>query len=146
GVINGSGSLTKAGSNLVSLGATNTYTGSTTVSEGILNVLPGGPITPSVAASGAIFVGSISNVPAVMTNAGTIVCGTTAFQVGAGSDLIGTFNMGGGSLTVNSAARIGSEPADLFGINPGNGTFNLSGGTVLSTTFWQVGRNLGVGT
>ena len=145
GVVSGGGSLTKVGTNTVSLGATNIYTGFTTVSSGTLNVLSGAGIIPSVASAGVFYVGNLSNTPAVMTNSGTIVSGSSGvFYIGDGSDLIGTFDMAGGSLTINNAVRVGGEPAT--GVNPGNGTFNMSGGTVTSLSYWQVGRNYGVGT
>ena len=146
GVISGGGSLTKVGNDVVTLGATNTYSGFTTVSAGTLNVAAGAALSP--ATSSLLTVGSLSNTPAVMTNSGTISVNASSagFNVGSGSDLIGTFNMGGGSLIENTAVRIGSEPASLTGINPGNGTFNLSGGTVTSLSYWQIGRNFGVGT
>jgi autotransporter-associated beta strand protein len=146
GVVSGSGSLTKVNTNVVTLKATNTYAGFTTVSAGTLNIAPGAALSP--ASSSSIFVGSLSNVLGVLTNSGTISVNASsgAFQVGSGSDLVGIFNMGGGSLTVNAAVRIGSEPVSNGGLNVGNGTFNMSGGTVTSLSYWQVGRNFGFGT
>jgi autotransporter-associated beta strand protein len=161
-VISGVGSVTKTGAGTLTLTVVNTYSGSTVVESGTLNLS-----SARVAASGTIRVygGATLNI-----TTGTYALGNNSFYVGeagngivnqsggsvtfgtAGVELllgngaspsIGTYNLSGGSMTTGANTIYGI----LLGVNPGcTGIFNLSGTGVLQMTsggnsVLNIGRN-----
>ena len=125
----GTGGVNKAdGAGILTLSGTNTYTGATTVSAGTLN-LSG---THNNSGAGGVAVGSGGTLNFSGTSSYT---GSGEYVVGSGS--VGTFNMTGGSLTINSTgvASGTNESGAIFGMRVGNnaggdGTLNISGGTL----------------
>jgi fibronectin-binding autotransporter adhesin len=116
--ITGSGTLEKTGAGTITLTASNSYTGGTTVSEGVLTVADGGAINHP---SGVLTVGTNSGQTAVLnilTNGS--VASDFAF-IGEGSNSVGLVNVLGGAWTNTRAVQIGVN---------GTGTVNLSNGTV----------------
>jgi autotransporter-associated beta strand protein len=94
-VISGTGSLTKSSSGTLILGGDNTYTGTTTISAGILQIGNGGT-TGRLAISSAI-----TNNAALVFNRSNGVIQGSAFADGiTGSGSL--TNAGGGTLTLNS--------------------------------------------
>ena len=115
GSMSGSGSLTKQNAGTLTLSATNTYTGGTTVSAGTLRL------------------GSAAALPtegALTVNGGTVDLNGNSLTVGALSGIGGTLALGAGSLTVNDATST-SLAAVITGtgglIKQGSGTLALTG-------------------
>ena len=103
-LISGSGSLTQTGTGVLALTASNTYSGSTTVSGGTLQIGNGG--------SGA----SILNTSSVLDNA------SLAFNCGNSASFVPLIS-GSGSLT-----QMGSGVLTLTGSNTYRGSTTVSGG------------------
>jgi autotransporter-associated beta strand protein len=98
GVISGSGGVTKAGAGLLDLSGANTYTGTTTVSQGTLQGNIPGPliIGDNVSAPNSAIVTS----PTLNPNAPVTVNASGQLNVGLGSLTIGPLNMVGGNVTI----------------------------------------------
>jgi len=126
------GSFTKAGSGTVVLGGANTYTGTTTVSGGTLQLTSGGSLNTGKAlttrGTGAFDINGISQTLGTVTNNGTITnsSGTAAtFTMGDGSVGAGYFT--GNLNVVWNQAGTWSTVAGTFS-NTGNITLNANGG------------------
>ncbi|MFY7874518.1 MAG: autotransporter-associated beta strand repeat-containing protein, partial [Pirellula sp.] len=165
GVVSGTGRTVEVnGLGTVELSAANTYTGTTTVSNGTLTL--SGART---GASGAFNVGNLPGLNAALNiSAGSYALGANAMNVGnipttaatatvnqtggaisftSGNALLvgqntvgntGIYNLSGGSITTfASAARgimLGVNPNPAPGLDSGGGIFNLSGTGVLNMT------------
>lgn len=124
GVITGSGSVTKQGDGTLTLGGSNTYTGGTTISRGILQV------------SASSLTGNITNnadlafqQDATDTYAGDISGGGTLTKQGSGTLTLSGTNNDTGSIVVNAGTLIL------------NGTNNYTGGTVVNAGTLLQGAN-----
>ena len=127
-------SVTKTGTGTWDLSsAASTYTGATTVQQGTLNL--SGART---AAAGAINVANTTGQSAVLNiRNGTLSVGTVTVAAGD-STVIGTVNQTGGALTLTGTqAIIGNGTG-------GNGTYNLSAGSLTGTASGNRGVILGV--
>ncbi len=136
GVISGGGSLTKNGGGTLTLSGSNTYTGTTTVSGGVLAYTGTNTITGSVQATGGTLSvsGSLNNLagnfyiaPAggLILNGGSIIdSASTNYSSGAGFNLNGNINISSGTLTRSS----GSNWSALGVFGPT--TWTQTGGTV----------------
>ena len=127
GVISGAtGSLTKAGTGRLTLTGTNTYTGTTTISEGTLQVGNGGT-------TGSLGTGNIVNNAALVFDRsdditlGNAISGSgTLTQAGAGRlTLTGTHTHTGGTTIAAGVLRVAATGA------LGSGTVTVTSGTVL---------------
>jgi autotransporter-associated beta strand protein len=115
GALSGSGSLTKIGSGMLTLGGSSNYSGGTTVSGGTL-----------LLASGAAFNGGAgpgAGTGSITVNSGATLSGTTAFTVSGGQATTRTININGGRLDTKYSGAGGEYFA----------TLNLTGGTVASS-------------
>jgi autotransporter-associated beta strand protein len=135
GVISGTGSLTKQNAGTLTLTGANTYAGPTTISGGTLTLGSGGALNS--------------------INAVTIAGGAT-FQLGAGSQTIGSFagagNIDLGSFTLTSGGsnasttfsgaiagtgglvKNGAGTLTLSGANTFTGTTTINAGSIVATT------------
>ncbi|MGJ8658075.1 MAG: autotransporter-associated beta strand repeat-containing protein [Akkermansiaceae bacterium] len=119
GTILGTGGLTKTGSGTLTLFGNNTYSGGTSISDGVLEL---GHSTNSLADTGTIAI-----------SGGTLALGTNSDTVGALSLSSGNITGSSGTLTASSYAftNSGAVSANLSGTGAltktGSGTLTLSG-------------------
>ncbi|OYV03972.1 MAG: hypothetical protein CFE26_19360, partial [Verrucomicrobiales bacterium VVV1] len=134
------GSIRKSGTGTLTLSGANLYTGSTTVSGGILNLTGN-----RTAAAGAISVGNLNGSTGTLNvSNGTFQTGTVSVGAGNGTAL-GIVNQSGGTLTLTGNQLLlgnGGSTGALAG-NGGNGTYQLSGGTLTATAVANRGVMLG---
>ena len=139
GPISGSGNLVQLGPGMLVLTASNTYTGTTTISGGTLQIGNGGTsgsVTGNIVDRGVLvfdrsdnptFAGLISG-PGSLTQAGTgmlVLTGTNTFT-GTTTIIAGTLVLASSNALGNSTA-ISSSAANSLTFEPGVGTFNLGG-------------------
>jgi autotransporter-associated beta strand protein/T5SS/PEP-CTERM-associated repeat protein len=144
------GNLSKTGAGTLRLGGSNTF-GRTTVSAGVLELLPSGYIT-NTATSGSIAVGGAVGTTLLLTG-GKLVSradsSVQALRVGYKNALIGQVIQTGGVLEVVPAGSIPSfisgSSSDANGWSASSvGTYEISGGTFLTKDLY-VGAS-GIGT
>lgn len=100
GVISGSGGLAKAGAGTLTLSATSTYSGKTTVQGGAININSLGNVNGGASALGnpdSVFNGTI-DLAGTLEYAGGTTASDRRINIGVGT--------GGGAITVNSASRL----------------------------------------
>jgi len=134
GIITGPGSITKTGLGIVNLSAANTYTGSTTISGGTLQLGAGGT-TGSLSTSSAItnngtFTINRSNAVSQGTDfSGSAITGTGGLsQAGSGTTTLNAANTYSGGTTL-SAGRLNLNNASAIG----TGAFTITGGSIDAT-------------
>jgi autotransporter-associated beta strand protein len=126
GVISGTGSVTKAGSGIVTLSNSNTYTGSTTVSAGTLNIT--GTLSDSTAvtvASGATYIVNSSDTVASLAGAGNTVLNANLTFGDANDTTISGILSGPGSII-----KAGAGTLILSGTNTYGGGTTINAGTL----------------
>ena len=146
GIIAGDYNLTKDGNGLLDLGGVNTYTGSTTISDGELNVTGSGLLadTALTVASGATYdsdttdtIGSIAGAGAIEINTGTTLI--------IGSDNTSTTHTGVISGEGN-LIKIGSGTQTLQGINTYTGNTTINDGILTVSGSGKLGNGSYAGT
>ena len=141
GVISGDGGLTKAGAGTLTLSGANTYTGTTTVADGILklgvvNALIAGAL--EVQSAGTFDLNDFDHTVTDLNGAGSVALGSATLTTSSTTDT--TFSgviSGDGGLT-----KAGTGTLTLSGVN------TYSGGTTLSvgTLALESGSSVGAGT
>jgi autotransporter-associated beta strand protein len=131
----GTGAFTKSGAGEATLSGVNTYTGTTTVSAGVLNLTGNRTVNTAT-----IFVGSEGTAAELNISNGNFgITSRMSVGVGASSAGNGTVNHTDGTLTFTEA---GDQL--LVGTGIGSGTYNLSGGSVITLAKTNRGVILGV--
>jgi fibronectin-binding autotransporter adhesin len=139
-VVANNGGLTKLGAGTLTLSGSNSYTGTTNVSAGTLQINTGGAI-----GSGPVVLGSNTavnfnstlplSVPGAISGAGSVQqinTGTTAF--GGASTYTGATNISAGKFVLTNTASLGNTAITVAGgatFNPqtGMGTMNIGSGS-----------------
>lgn len=116
----GSINLTKLSPNTLTLTGANTYTGTTTVSNGIL--VAGGSTSSS---TGLITVGNTTDNAVLNVPSGGIITGTTTLTVGSVANSFGALNLTGGTVSITGD----SDSSAFGGTNSAYGALTMSSGT-----------------
>ncbi|BCU78041.1 autotransporter-associated beta strand repeat-containing protein [Luteolibacter sp. LG18] len=139
GAISGSGALTKTGSATLTLGVQSSYTGGTTVSQGILDLTGGGGANGTIRGTATVNAGAtlrLSTGDATGSDATTRL--STINLVGGNLDVNSTSNQTLGSATVNmtgaSITGIAGSNIDFFAGASALKTFASSTTSVISGT------------
>ena len=126
GIVSGDGSLTKAGSGTLTLSATNTYTGDTTISAGTLTVSGALADTTDVINSGTYDV-DVTDTIQSLSGSGVVelATGITLTTGDGGDDTVSGVISGAGSLT-----KVGAGTLTFSGNNTYTGDTTISAGTL----------------
>jgi autotransporter-associated beta strand protein len=153
GLISGAGSLTQAGTGTTILVANNTYSGTTTISAGTLQVGNGGT-------SGRLGTGNVIDNAALVFNASSpttvasLVSGTGSLtQAGTGTLVLAGNNTYSGGTTINAGTTLQVGNGGATGnlgtgavADNGNLTFNTTGTTTITPVIGGSGNLSQVGT
>src|SRR5262249_35019254 len=135
GTITGNLALTKQGAGTLTLSSANTYTGTTTVSAGVLNLT--GSLTSNVAVGGTGTLGGTGTVNSANTvtvnNGGTVAPGPSP----------GLLNTGNVSFAAGSTfvVEIGGTTVGQYDQLNVTGTVSLGGATLSASTFLFIPSN-----
>ena len=139
GTLIGSGSFTKTGSGTLTLSGTNSYTGGTTLAQGVLSISQDnnlGGAAGNITASG----GTLQTTSSFSSNRGISITGSnTAFidpDAGATLTLNGVISGPAGSLAMTGAGML-----VLTGTNTYSGTTIISNGTLSISTLSNLGHS-----
>ncbi|NDE66268.1 MAG: hypothetical protein EB049_06210, partial [Actinobacteria bacterium] len=143
-------SLTKAGSGTLSLSANNTYTGTTTISAGTLQISGSGLLNNgsysgniSIASSATFRFSSSSNqtLSGVISGDGSILIdGTGELTIsGSSNTLSGGMDVGTGVLKISADSAFGSTPGSFDATN-----ITLKGGTLQITSSFTINALRGI--
>ena len=142
GVISGSGNLTKTGSGALTLGAANTYTGTTTITTGAIVLANSGALQAStvITKTGGQLVFSSSVAGNAFTLGALSGSGTMSLQNNATPAAAIALTVGGDNATTTysgrlsgsgSLTKVGSGTMTLNGMNTYNGATIVSGGALV---------------
>jgi len=131
-VISGTGSVTQAGTGILTLSGNNTYTGVTTISSGTIRL--GNAVSNNSTISGDILIngGTLNYATAVddqISNSATVTLSSGSFALAARDETIGTIAMSGGDLSMTSGVLTLSSPAGFTG---GTISMTVAGGSIIT--------------
>ena len=133
--IAGTGSLTQAGSGLLVLNASNTYTGTTTIIAGTLQIGSGGTagsIVANIVDNGALVFDRSNNLTfaGVISGSGSLTqAGSGILALGAANTYTGITLVSGGTLLLANSGALSDSTVDTSGAG------SLSFGTLTAATF-----------
>jgi len=147
GAIAGSGSLTKSGTSKLLLTGTNTYSGSTTINAGILQLGNNGTTgsidsTSSIVNNGTLLFYRSDSFTFSHAMAGTgnlAKYGSGTLTLSGTNTYSGTTTIGGGVLAVSSDSNLGSAPSSATA-----GNLVLNNGTLQATASFDLNANRGI--
>ena len=152
GVISGAGGLTKQGIDTLTLSGANTYTGTTTVSAGTLqlgaaNVIPDGAGTGNVSVTGTLDLNGFNETINGLSGAGTVdntaAATTPTLTVGnndATSTFSGVIQNTAGTLAIT---KTGAGTLTLSGANTYDGATQVAAGTLIASNASALGSTVG---
>ena len=154
GIISGAANLTKTGAGILALGGANTYSGTTTIAYGTLQ-LNGDNLLPFGAGKGNV---SLSSNSAVLElndhHLGVNGLNGTAGSVRNSGGIVKTLTLGNGNATGSYAGtidnnialtKVGAGVQTLNGLNTYTGATTISGGTLITATLANGGSASGIG-
>jgi fibronectin-binding autotransporter adhesin len=144
-LVSAAGSLQKAGAGTLTLTADATFSGTTTISGGTLRLGDGG--TTGLVAGGIVNDGSLAvdrstNLTlanAISGSGGLVKAGSGTLTLTGSNTFSGPTAIVGGTLSINSSARLGTAPA-----SPAPGQLSLVGSTLQTTALVTLSANTGV--
>ena len=122
--ISGTGTLSKAGTGTLILGGSNSYSGGTTVTGGLINFLAGGLGTGTITVNGAGLQWAAGNTSDISAQLAAIGSGGATFDTNGNNISFATTLAGSGGLT-----KAGSGTLTLAGASY-TGATNVNGGTL----------------
>jgi fibronectin-binding autotransporter adhesin len=135
GIISGAGNLTKAGSGILTLAATNTYTGTTTISAGTLKIdeagsLESGNYNGTIANSGTFIYSSTADqtLAGVISGTGVLIKEENSIlTLTATNTYTGLTTVSAGTLTLDQASSTtGTVIKDTNAVTVNGGILNLA--------------------
>jgi autotransporter-associated beta strand protein len=138
GILNGSGTLTKEGTGIVTLSNVNGYTGATHIDEGVLSI---GAANNLGTTSGIVFDGGT-----LRTTSGLILNQPITLNWGGGTiDTVGNSDTLNGVISgCGDLTKIGSGTLTLTNINTYTGETTISAGTLALTGIGSIANSSGV--
>lgn len=144
-LVSAAGSLQKTGAGTLTLTADATFSGTTTISGGTLRLGDGG--TTGLVAGGIVNDGSLAvdrstNLTlanAISGSGGLVKAGNGTLTLTGSNTFSGPTAIVGGTLSINSSARLGTAPA-----SPAPGQLSLVGSTLETTALVTLSANTGV--
>ena len=130
GIISGNGALVKNAASTLTLSGNNTYTGTTTITAGTLQIsstglLGGGNYSANISNTGTLLIASNSNqtLGGVISGSGALTKnGTGVLTLSGNNTYSGATTLTAGQININSATAIGT------------GTLTITGGTIDNTS------------